>query len=251
MGNSTCDLISVIVPVYNAEKYILETINSIISQTYDNLEIILIDDCSTDDSLKILEQVKDPRIRIIKLKENKGVANARNIGIEKSNGEFIAFIDSDDTWEKNKLEVQINFLNKLKSDLCYSGYRIVNSNNEVIKDKIEIPFKTSYSKLLTTNVIACSTVMIRKSAIKKCKFKKIKHEDYIMWLELAKKNVSMIGLNKVLMNYRKHNTSISSNKLKSATWVWNIYRNVEKLPFIKCVYYEFTYMIKGVIKHYF
>ena len=249
MNKYFSDLISVIVPVYNAEKYLLDTMHSIINQTYKNIEIIVIDDASNDNSFNIVKQINDSRIRIVRLQYNDGVANARNVGIKNSKGEYIAFIDSDDLWENNKLERQIQYLNKNKGDLCFSGYTLINSNGTLIK-RINIPSKTDYHKLLSTNVIACSTVLIKKSFLLDHQFRKIKHEDYVMWLELAKSNIHMIGLNESLMKYRKHNHSISSNKIQSATWVWNIYRNVEKLSITKSIFYFFKYTISGLKKHY-
>lgn len=245
------ELISVITPMYNSEKYIGKTIQSVLNQTYKNLELIIIDDKSTDDSISIVKQFNDPRIKLIQLSENAGVAAARNRGIDEALGKYIAFVDADDVWESNKLELQMNCLKDSEADFCYTGYRIIDATGNIVKNRVSIPSMTNYSKLLSTNVIACSTVLLKKEKLSSLRFRKIKHEDYVLWLELAKSNLKMLGIDQPLMNYRKHTSSISSNKLKSATWVWNIYRNVEHLNLVSSCYHFIQYAFNGVLKHFF
>lgn len=244
------DLISIILPSYNSEKYVAETINSVLIQTYKNFELIIIDDASTDGSMNIINNIakNESRIKIISLKKNGGVSNARNIGIANAQGKYISFIDSDDVWKNEKLEKQIHFLKANDLDLTFTGYEITFSNTNKEKKKIEVPTKLDYKELLKGNPIACFTVVCKANVFKNILFKKIHHEDYVMWLNLSK-FCKFGGLNETLGIYRKHEGSISSNKLKSAQWVWNIYRNEEKLNLIHTTFCFTRYAVKGVLKH--
>lgn len=251
MCNIKYPLISVIIPVYNAENYIKYTIDSALNQTYKNIEVIVVDDCSSDKSIAIIEESHCSKIKIIKSKLNLGVANARNLGIKNSSGELIAFLDSDDIWEPYKLEKQYEALIKENASFCYTGYCMIDTNNQLLKEKINVPTSTSYNSLLKSNVIACSTVLVKRSLLQNLFFSNEKHEDYILWLSIAKNNKEkMIGINSVQMRYRKHSNSISANKIKSAKWMWNIYRKVENLSLFKSIYYFIFYAVNGIKKHY-
>ena len=245
------ELVSVIIPMYNAKNYIRYTLESVINQTYTNLEIIVVDDSSSDNSIQIVQKYNDKRIKLIKLKQNQGVANARNIGIENATGKYIAFIDSDDLWKKDKISKQLKKMKECKSPFSFTSYEIIDSIGNVTRKKVNVPLKTSYKQLLLTNVIACSTVMLYKPLLDNIRFENMNHEDYILWLRISKQNsnIYILGLNEILISYRKHNESISHNKLKSAQWVWNIYRNIEHLSLFYSLYCFVHYAINGLKKH--
>lgn len=232
-------LVSIIMPAYNAEKYISESIESVLAQTYKNWELIIIDDCSKDGTINIIRQYQmfDNRIRVISLKCNAGVANARNIGIELAKGRYIAFLDSDDLWLDIKLEEQIKFMQQKQIYFSFSKYRrFTDENNGKVVDVL--PF-VNYQKALYGNPIGCLTVCLDRRFIRKFRFSKQRHEDYIAWLNILKSNnIFAYGIPKILALYRVgNNNSLSGNKLKSMLWTWNVYRKSQKLSFfnsLKC-----------------
>ena len=246
------DKVSIIIPVYNAEKFLEETVTSALNQTYENLEVILINDFSKDKSEYIMKKLaeKDGRIVNIFLKENKGVSNARNEGIRVANGRYIAFLDSDDLWENKKLEKQIDFMKKNSIKFSYTGYEFINENSEFIGKKITVPERINYNQLLKYNCIGCLTVVIDRLNIKNINFEKIKHEDYLTWLSILKNNnIEAYGINESLAYYRKRSGSISENKFKSASWHWNIIRKIEKVSLTKSVFYFLNYAFINIKKH--
>src|SRR5699024_4400569 len=158
--------VSVITPVYNAEKYLSETIESVLNQTYESFEYLLIDDCSTDNSTSIIKEFakNDSRVKYIKLPENSGAAVARNKGLEKAKGRFIAFVDSDDKWYPEKLEMQLDFMNINNKSFTYTNYEHISEEGEVLSSP-KLPEKLNYSGLLKNTAIACSKVVIDRTVI--------------------------------------------------------------------------------------
>lgn len=246
-------LISIITPVYNAEKFISKTIESVINQTYTNWELILIDDCSTDDSYKIIKQYieKDQRIKYIKLYKNSGPCIARNTGIKLSMGRYISFLDSDDLWYPEKLEKQFEFMTSNNYRFTCTGYKMMSEEGNLIGKSIDVPYKIDYKKLLNANTIPCLTVMLDSKYIKKedIVFENIKHEDYVLWLSILKKGYFVYGLNDKLAMYRKTSNSVSSNKIKSAQWQWSIYRDKECLSLLKSIWCFINYFKHGIMRH--
>ena len=245
------NLVSIITPMYNSEKYIRMTIESAINQTYNDWEMIIVDDCSSDNSPEIVsEYIKyDSRIKYIRTDSNKGVSNARNIALKIAKGQFISFLDSDDIWNKDKLKKQVEFMKKNNSVISFTSYELINENNEKINKIINAPKSVDYNTLLKGNVLGCLTVMIDKSKLDfEIKMSGVRHEDYVLWLSILKKGYIAHGINEVLAEYRKSMTSLSGNKIRSAIWTWNIYRNIEQIPFYKCIYYFINYGINGIKK---
>ncbi len=243
--------VSIITPVFNSENYLEETINSVLNQTYQNWELIIIDDCSTDNSVDIINKFlkNDSRIKFISLNKNSGVASARNSGIEVAKGRFIAFLDSDDIWDENKLEYQLSLMIKNDYALTYTAYRKINNENNVIAK--HIPVKETglrYKDLLKHNEIGFLSAIYDSDKIGKQNFLNQGHEDYSFWLNILKKGFTAWGINKVLASYRVHSNGISSNKLKAITFTWNIYRNVEKLSLFDSIYYFIMYSINSSLK---
>ncbi|GAA0866135.1 glycosyltransferase family 2 protein [Paraclostridium tenue] len=243
--------VSIITPVYNSEKFIRETIVSVLNQTYNNWEMIFIDDCSNDSSESIIKEYlnKDNRFKYIKLKKNSGVANARNIGIREAKGRFIAFLDSDDIWHKNKLETQVNYMINNNVSFCFSAYEVIDENSKIINQKI-IPSKKiiSYKDILKQNVIGCLTVVIDRNSITDLEMPKIRHEDFATWIKILKSGQKAYCIDEVLASYRKTQKSLSGNKIKSALWTWDIYRKYEKISVPKSLFYFSNYAIKSLLK---
>lgn len=245
------DLVSVVTPVYNAEKFIAHTISSVMNQSYQNIEHILVDDCSTDSVRQIIEDLakNDSRIRYVKLKENSGAAVARNTGIEQAQGRFIAFIDSDDMWKPQKIEKQLSFMKKNNYAFTYTGYETIGVDGEVKKQSIEVPKKINYSGLLKNTAIACSTVVIDRKIVGDFRMPLVrKGQDTATWLKILRDLPYAYGLNEVLTSYRKVPGSISSNKVEALKRTWNTYYNLEKLPFFKASYYFLYYTFNAIRK---
>lgn len=244
------DLVSVIIPVYNAEKTIEKTIQSVIDQTYSNIQIIIIDDKSIDNSLELIKKVsrKDTRIKVYMNDRNLGVAATRNRAIELSMGNFICFVDSDDIWKSGKIEKQINYIKKNDGDICYTSYEMIDRSSK--KVKCIVSDKVSYYDILKENIICCSTVMIKRNILIDNKFsKEFFHEDLVLWLQLLKQGYKALGIDEVLVTYRKGGRS--SNKLKASINRWMIYRRCEKINIFKSIYFFVTYSLNGIKKYYF
>lgn len=226
------DLVSIIVPVYNAERFLEETINSVLNQTYSNWELLLINDCSKDNSKDIYSKYKnDKRIKWFDQEKNGGAALARNKGIELSQGKFLCFLDADDLWEKEKLEKQINFMTEKDCAFSFTGYEFASESGEPNGTKVFIPEKINYKKALKNTTIWTSTVMFDMSKLSKddIYMPNVKSEDTACWWKVLKKIDYAYGLNEILSYYRRTAGSLSSNKFAAIKRIWNLYRNVEKL----------------------
>lgn len=243
-------LVSIITPSYNSEKFIKETIESVLNQTYMNWELLIVDDCSTDESPKIIKEYSkiDSRIKYLRNEKNGGPAISRNRGLDIAKGEYIAFLDSDDFWDKYKLELQINFMKKNNLSITHSDYFFIDSSGKIIK-KVETSNEIDYKKLLRGNQFKTMTMMMEKSFIGKTKLPNIKHEDYAFFLDLLKKSEVSKKVPNNLAMCRLREKSVSSNKLKSAIWTWEIYRKYEKFNFIKASYYFINYIFNGLKKY--
>lgn len=244
-------MVSIITPVYNAEKYLKSTLNSVIEQTYENWEMIIVNDCSTDRSLEIINSFLeiDSRFRLINLKKNQGVAHARNTAINEAKGKFIAFLDGDDLWTSVKLEKQISQMEKNNWLFTFSNYNIIDENGEQSEKVIKAPSKLDYKKLLNGNSIGCLTVVINREKIPNIKMPESKHEDYITWLSILKTGIIAYGIDESLALYRKSNNSLSSNKINAAKWTWDIYRKHQKLNFFRASKSFVMYSLKAIMKH--
>lgn len=269
------NLVSIITPSYNSSKYISQTIESVLNQTYQNWEMIIVDDCSKDNTVKIIEGYtqKDFRIKLYKLENNSGAAVARNKAIDLSNGRFIAFLDSDDLWLPLKLEKQVNFMLNNNAVLSYTAYKKIDSFGNIGNNIVNVPDFITYNSMLNTCSIGCLTAMYDTKQIGKHYMpeinirqdyglwlkiiKKVGQEDYSLWLKLLKNfskdnkmsNHKFLGLNENLALYRIHNESISNNKLKAALFQWIVYRKIEKLSLFKSLYHFINYAYHGYKKH--
>ena len=243
------ELISIVMPAYNAAQYIEQSIESVLKQSYTNWELIIVDDCSIDDTYKIVEKlcITEERIKLFRMNENSGVAMARNFAISMSRGKYIAFLDSDDLWLPDKLEKQLNLMREKKAVISYTAYR--QFSMEKVGNLVSVPEQVTYKQLLKGNVIGCLTVMLDKERIGNLQMKKARHEDYILWLDILKKGNIAYGLQEDLARYRKSETSLTSNKKRSALWTWQVYRQHQELSFFASIYYFIFYVCKGLLKH--
>ncbi|UDM70621.1 glycosyltransferase family 2 protein [Vagococcus fluvialis] len=242
--NST---VSIIMPAFNSAQFISDAINSVINQSFSDWELIVINDGSTDETSEILNKFssKEKRIKIINFKKNLGIANARNIGLQQSAGKFIAFLDSDDFWSEDKLIKQLVFMKKKQCKFSFTDYYIVSEEKKVLTSVDNANIQTiDYKELLKTNRIGCLTVMLDRSIIHKQTFKDIKHEDYDFWLTILNEDELLaFRIPEKLAFYRKSKGSISSNKIKSIIWVWNIYRKGQGFSVLKTNWLFLHYMI--------
>ena len=246
------NLVSIITPAYNAEKYIKDTIESVIAQTYENWEMIIVDDASKDNTVNIIKnyQQKDRRIKLISLNENQGVANARNIAIQNAKGIYIAFLDADDIWEKDKLKKQIQIIKSTNADITYTAYKMIDETGKTIKRR-SVKKEISLNDLLKENSIIFSSVLCKKERINNKYFvSKWYHEDYVFLLDLAKEKNKFCGINESLMEYRVHQKSRSFNKSKAAKYRWKIYREYLNFSFLKAMYFMIFYFIYGIRKYF-
>lgn len=243
-------LVSIITPVYNAVLFLDETLKSVLAQSYSNWELILIDDASTDQSFAQMQNWanKEPRIKVLQQPENLGVAAARNVGLQKAVGKYIAFLDSDDCWDRDKLEVQVNFMEIQKIALSHTAYRKIDSRGMVITPRIKVDQHVNYVQLLKHNQIGFLTAMYNQEQIGKVFFKSIGHEDFAFWLQILKSGQISYGIDSVLASYRVHPNSISHHKLKAASFTWTIYRQVEKFSYLQSLYYFIHYAFRAGFK---
>ncbi|MGN7312594.1 glycosyltransferase family 2 protein [Alkalicoccobacillus gibsonii] len=244
-------LVSVVTPVYNSEKFLEETILSIQKQTYPHWELFLVDDGSTDKSMEVagVYAKQDSRIHVIQLERNQGAAGARNEGINRANGKYVAFLDSDDLWLPEKLEKQVAFMEANNHVFSFTSYRIMKENGELRDKVVPAPEVITYDQLLKNTIIGCLTVMLNIDVLGKVQMPTIKtRQDFVLWLTILKSGYQAYGLDEELARYRKVSTSISSNKLKTAKRNWRIYRDNEGLPLWRACYVFASYAWHGFKK---
>lgn len=236
--------VSVIIPVYNSSKYIKECLDSVIKQTYKNLEIILVDDKSSDNSIEIIKSYNDKRIKLIELENNVGAAISRNKGIEASTGDYLCFLDSDDFWKLNKIEKQVRFIKN--REFIYAGYTYYKRGKT---HNVKVPKHIDYKESLKNTTIFTSTVMFNMNKLKKedIYMPDIKRgQDQATWWKVLKKGITAYGIDEVLAFYRVGEKSLSSNKLKALKRTWYILKR-EELGKTKTLYCYLCY-IKNAIK---
>ena len=239
-------LVSVIIPYFKKKEFIKNALDSILNQTYKDVEIIIVYDDQDQEEYNFLKTLvyQEEKIKIIKNPENYGAGISRNIGIKNSNGKFLAFLDADDTWMPEKLDKQVSFMNKNNIDFCFCGYlkKLNNKNIEVksFKDKLE------YKDLLRSNEIGLSTVILKKSIIEENLFPNLRtQEDYAAWLKLSKK-INAYNFNETLVVWNQVNNSLSSNFFQKIKDCYKVYYNYEKFNFIKSMYFLFVLSFNSI-----
>lgn len=232
-------LVSIVTPVHNSEAFIEGCIRSVLTQTYENWEHILVDDCSTDNSTGIVRKFaeKHSRIKLIELEVNSGAGIARNKAIEAAKGKYIAFLDSDDLWAPEKLTRQLRFMQDNNHYFTFTSYNSINENGDDISRIVKAKERVTYNSALFKNPIGCLTVIYDCNYFGKQYMPAIrKRQDYALWLLLLKK-ADAFGLNEILATYRLRSDSISANKFDLLKYEWKIYREVEGLSLLKSLFY--------------
>lgn len=246
-------LVSVIMPVYNSSRFLGSAIDSVLNQTHKNLELLIIDDKSTDNSLAIAEEYAktDNRIRVIASQVNQGVAKARNQGIADAAGDYIALLDSDDVWCHDKLERQLRLLEEKNAVISYCSYDFIDENDNSIMKPFVVEGETTFKKMLYRSVLSCSTVVIEAELMKANQFDNVYyHEDYALWMKLMQLNVKAVGISDVMAHYRRVSGSRSDNKFKSAKERWRIYRSCLKMGVLESSVAFVGYAISSVVKYF-
>ena len=243
-------LVSIIMPMYNSERYIEDSIKSVIEQTYSNWELIIVDDHSTDQSYDLAKSLADhdPRIKHQQMQTNSGVAKVRNNGLSLALGKYIAFLDSDDIWLPSKLEKQIALMEKENLFLSYTSYATINEKNETT-GMFHVKKRVTYNDMLKTSTIGTLTTVYNAEKLGKYYFQDIGHEDYVMKLQILKDIDYAGGIEEPLAKYRMTNNGLSGNKFKTALWQWKIYRDSEQLSMMKSLYYFIHYVYFGLKKY--
>lgn len=244
--------VSVIMPVYNAQRFLKDAIDTVLSQSFSDFELIVVDDCSTDGSYEILLGYRgnDERVRVYKNEENRGVSYTRNFGVSKAENDYIAFIDSDDMWEKDKLFKQIELINQHEEvDICYTGSAFVDTDSKRSNYIFKVPTQVSYKELLKQNVISCSSALVKKKwLIKYPMAHDSMHEDFAVWLSVLKDGGVARGVDEPLLVYRVDRNSKSGNKFKSMKMTYRVYKYMG-LNVFKRFYYLVFYVLSGIKKH--
>ena len=241
------DFVSIIVPVYNAEKYIEETIQNLQEQTYKNYEIIFVDDKSTDKSAEIIKKYVNDKLILIQNEKNEGPAISRNKGLNNANGRYICFQDADDLWEKDKIEKQLKFIKEKKCAFIYTGFKFKYKNKYKI---VNVQQELTYKQALINMKILTISVMFDTNKIDKelLKMPDIQNEEIATWYKILRNNYVAYGIDEPLVTYRKTKKTRSSNKLKNFKNRWYIYKKIEKLNNIQAIYYMICYVFFGIKK---
>ena len=246
------DLISIVVPVYNAAKFIDNTIKTVLDQTYENWELLLAYDCSDENTAQLIKPYteKDSRIKFIPSPEktNTGPGPTRNRGIDEAKGDYLAFLDADDFWHPEKLERQLAFVKKKGCEFCFTGYEFANEEGKLSGKKVYVPEKYTYDEVLHRTIIWTATVMFDMHKLTKedIYMPDARAEDTACWLQVLKKIDYAYGLNEILAYYRRSKGTYSSNKLLACKKIWSVYRDTEKLSLPKSISCFTAYAINAV-----
>lgn len=244
--------VSIIIPVYNVEEFLEETICSVLRQEFADWELLLVDDCSTDGSVRIIEKyvAQDERIRLLCQKENHGAAAARNRGVEEAVGRYIAFLDADDLWKPQRLSAQLAFMREINAGFVFSGYEFADRAGVGTGRIVRVPKRLTYSQALRNTTIFTSTVLFDTQQIPKelIRMPLVKSEDTACWWNILRQGYTAYGLDKNLVLYRRSGVTLSSNKLEAIRRIWNLYRNVEGLSLIYSMYNFVFYAVRAVLR---
>lgn len=244
------DLVSIIMPAYNCERFIGIALDSVISQTYRNWEVIVIDDCSTDNTAHVVQEYlkKDNRIKYYKLDKNSGAAVARNKAVDIAKGKYMAFLDSDDVWFPEKLTKQIEFMEENNYGFTCTSYTKIDEEGQYLNRTIVAEYKRDYDGVLKT-CPGNSTVIYNAEKLGKFKIPDIKkRNDYVMWLQVIKKEKYLYGIEEPLGSHRIRAEGISSNKMSLVGYHWKVYREIEKLSLLKSSYLIVYWVVATLFK---
>lgn len=244
--------VSIIVPVYNAEKYIVDTIDSVRAQSYEDWELLLVLDGCVDASERVIrtycEKTQDNRIRMIRQPHNMGAAHARNRGIKEAAGRYIAYLDADDLWHKDKLSKQLAFMEQQEAAFSFTGYEFADEYGKGLGKIVKVPPLMNYRDALKNTTIFTTTVIFDTDKVDKSLLEMpiIKSEDTALWWKVLRNGYQAYGLDENLALYRRAGRSLSSNKLEAIRRIWNLYRRAEGLSVLKSSYYFCFWAIRAV-----
>lgn len=244
-------LISVIMPCYNMASYVSDSIKSVIAQTYPHWELLIVDDASSDETVNIIKSYAqaDSRIKFAIKKQNSGISDTRNQCIQMAQGQFLAFLDADDIWHPEKLEKQLSFMLAKNIGFTYSTYDWINEDGKIMNKFINTIGNLDYKTYLRNTIIGCSTVMVNKAITGDVFVPKFRtSEDTATWLDILRKGLMAYAIDESLVSYRIRRKSASSNKIRASIDLWKVYRQHEKLPFFKAIYYFSCYAFNAVKK---
>ena len=234
------DLISIVVPVYNAANFLKDTIKTVQDQTHTNWELIFVDDGSKDDSVLLIEgfQKADSRITLLRMDKNGGAALARNKGTAAAKGSFLAFLDADDLWDKRKLEKQLVFMRDNDCAFSFTGYEFADANGKGNGKKVFVPSRLTYRQALKNTTISTTSTMFDLSKVSRDELTMpdVKSEDTATWWNILRSGKTAYGLNEILAYYRRSAGTLSANKFVAVQRTWSLYRNQQKLNFFYSIY---------------
>lgn len=248
------DLVSVIVPVYNVEKYIIDTIECVVAQTYKNWELILVEDRGTDHTGEKIEEYMnahpDLRIRFLPQEINQGAAKARNLGVTEAKGRFISYLDADDLWEPLKLEKELQFMRENDAAFVFTGYEFADETGKGMGKVVRVPKTLTYKEALKNTTIFTSTVMFDREKIDTdlLMMPIMKSEDTALWWKVLRNGYVAYGLDENLVKYRRPGKSLSSNKFEAIRRIWNLYRKAEGMGVISSAYHFVFWATRAVLR---
>ena len=244
-------LVSVIMPCYNMEKFISDSIMSVRNQTYSSWELLIVDDASTDATVDIVKKhcEQDNRIHFTVKPEHSGIADTRNQCLKQAQGQYLAFLDADDVWHPEKLETQLGFMVEKKVGFTYSAYDCIDEMGQPLDKSVMTVGNLNYEAYLRNTIIGCSTVMVNKAVVGEVVVPAFRtSEDTATWLSILKKGFLAYAIDKPLTSYRIRQHSASSNKLKASSDLWRVYQKQEKLPLFKALGCFFSYAFHAIKK---
>lgn len=247
------DKVTVVTPSYNSEKYIRKTIESVQAQTYQNWEMIIVDDCSTDKTVEIVKNIAevDPRVKLLQQNKNSGAGAARTRSMQNATGRFIAYLDADDIWKPKKLEKQVQFMKERDCGFSCTSYEVINDEGKPLNKYVHMLPKVDYVGFLTNNLLQTVGIMVDIDIVDK-RFLVMpdirRRQDAATWLQVLKAGYDCYGLDVILAEYRRTSGSLSSNKIKAIRGIWKLYRDIEHLSLSFSCYCFIRYAILAVWK---
>lgn len=246
------ELISIIVPVYNAERFIVETMDCVLTQTYPYWELLLVEDASSDGTVRVIEQYiaekQEKRICLLRQPANMGAAKARNRGLEEAKGRYIAYLDADDLWEPEKLERELAFIREKGAAFAYTGYEFADEYGKGTGKIVRVPETLTYKQALSNTTIFTTTVMFDTEKIDRrlLEMPSIKSEDTALWWKVLRNGYVAYGLDENLAKYRRPGKSLSSNKLEALRRIWQLYRKAEGMSIPSSVWHFCFWAVRAV-----
>lgn len=249
---NTNNLVSIITPAYNCSMVVGETIKSVLDQTYEDWEMIIVDDASTDDTLEIVNSYasKDKRIKVFAMKQNRGSASAKNFAIDKAKGRYIAFLDADDLWMRDKLKKQIFFMEKNNFPFTFTAYEFMKEKSKY-RYSFNVPKSINYKKYLGNTIIGNSTVIIDRFVIGDVHIEEGFLEDVLTWMFILKQGYVAHGLNENLMAYRVYSNSKSGKKIKNAHRYFKCLIETQNINVFCALFYQISYLLHALKKRIF